>query len=387
MTFAMLLRMMEKHFRHAGLTKPLVKNLAYITYAFFVLSRGGRSGHGRLSLSALSRALTTSGTQKSKFKRLSRFLKNSRFTPEVMIPYLITFVMGRPKAPLTPVVVDQTSIGGIPVLMAGLLFSGRVLPIGFTCFLYETFYKSQNTLEAGFLTLLKAAFPRCTQPVFILDRGYGRQQMLHTFHRMRSVYIVRAKRNVLVWVKNKPLALGRLKYTLGKPKRYRHVLYRKDKKEAVDIVVYAEQGFKEVWYLLVPTDSQDVLPTQEVVRLYRERMQIEQGFRDWKTHLGVRGLKLQVTPDVRLCRLLLSLCVAYSVLLLLGASPYATAMRPHVETPRCKPRHGTRKTLSVLTLGMVLWSLCDIYPRIIKQLKKILLALRRTSVLALAASF
>src|SRR3990170_7579396 len=172
MTFALLLCMMEKRFRHAGLTKPVIKNLAYITTAYFVLSRGGRSGNGKLSLSALSRALCTSGTQKSKFKRLSRFLKNPRFTPEVMIPYLIAFVLGRPKAPLTPVVVDQTSIGGIPVLMAGLLFSGRVLPIGFTCFLYETFYKSQNTLEAGFLTLLKAAFPRSTHPVFILDRGY-----------------------------------------------------------------------------------------------------------------------------------------------------------------------------------------------------------------------
>ena len=28
-----------------------------------------------------------------------------------------------------------------------------------------------------------------------------------------------------------------------------------------------------------------------VVALYRERMQIEQSFRDFKTHLGMRGLK------------------------------------------------------------------------------------------------
>ncbi len=336
MTFAVLLRMMEKRFLREGVTKPRVKNLSYITTAFFVLSRGGRSGNGKISLRALSRALLTKGTQKSKFKRLSRFLKNPRFTPEVIIPYVITFVLGTPKVALTPVGVDPTSIGGIPVLMAGLLFSGRVLPMGFTCFLYETFYKSQN---------------------------------------------------VWVWVKNKPLALGRLKHTVGKPKRYRHGLYRKDKKEAVDVIVYAEHGFKEVWYLLLPPDSKHVLPTDEVVKLYRERMPIEQGFRDWKTHRGGRGLKLQVTPEGRLGRLLLSLYVAYSVLLLLGASPYATAVRQHVETPRCKPRHGTRKILSVLTLGMVLWSLSDVYPHIIKQLKHILLALRRSSVLALAASF
>ena len=48
-------------------------------------------------------------------------------------------------------------------------------------------------------------------------------------------------------------------------------------------------------------------------------MQIEQGFRDWKTHLGVRGLKLESNPAVRMGRLLLAFALAYICLLLLGA--------------------------------------------------------------------
>jgi hypothetical protein len=42
--------------------------------------------------------------------------------------------------------------------------------------------------------------------------------------------------------------------------------------------VYCEKGFAEPWFLIVPPDSESWLPTAEVVRLYRQRMQIEQCF-------------------------------------------------------------------------------------------------------------
>ena len=45
---------------------------------------------------------------------------------------------------------------------------------------------------------------------------------------------------------------------------------------------------------MVPADSAVQLPTDDVVALCRERMHIELTFRDWKTHLGVRGLRLEV---------------------------------------------------------------------------------------------
>jgi hypothetical protein len=54
----------------------------------------------------------------------------------------------------------------------------------------------------------------------------------------------------------------------------------------VDVVVYQERGFQEAWFLIVPPDSKSWLPIQEVVRLYRRRMQIEQCLRNWKSHLG-----------------------------------------------------------------------------------------------------
>jgi hypothetical protein len=70
--------------------------------------------------------------------------------------------------------------------------------------------------------------------------------------------------------------------------------YQDTMQEPVEIVVFHDPDFQEPWFLLVPAGSEAQLPTAEVVALYRERMHIELTFRDWKTHLGVRGLRLEV---------------------------------------------------------------------------------------------
>jgi len=86
-------------------------------------------------------------------------------------------------------------------------------------------------------------------------------------------------------------------------------------------------------------------------------MWIELTFRDWKTHLGVRGLKLKVEPHIRMERLLLALTAAYIIVVALGACQYAIKVRLNCEILRTKPRHGTRRTLSVLSVGILMLSL------------------------------
>ena len=83
-------------------------------------------------------------------------------------------------------------------------------------------------------------------------------------------------------------------------------------------------------------------------------MQVEQSFRDFKTHLGLRGLKLKVDIAPRTGRLLLGFLIAYTLAILLGS--LSESARKFFEIPRKKPRHGTSRTLSVLTLAMNLLS-------------------------------
>jgi hypothetical protein len=124
----------------------------------------------------------------------------------------------------------------------------------------------------------------------------------------------------------------------------------------VDVIAFHEAGFKEPWWLLVPAGSAKILPTRTVVTLYRERMQVEHSFRDFKTHLGLRGLKLKVRIAERTGRLLLAFCIAYCLALVLGVSPEAQAARVDLEVQRRRARHGTRRTLSVLSLAMLMLS-------------------------------
>lgn len=125
-----------------------------------------------------------------------------------------------------------------------------------------------------------------------------------------------------------------------------------EKAEPVDVIVYREKGFQEPWFLIVPPNSESWLPTEEVVGLYRQRMQIEQCYRDWESHLGLRGLHLQANKSERLLRVLMGFTLAYLIVLLLGSDPLAERLRPHFERERHKPRHGTRKVLSVLSIAL-----------------------------------
>ena len=363
--------------RLGGLRVSVRRNLALLTVAMLLVFRAVRGGYGRLSLSALARSLPSAGDLAVKYKRLLRFLANKHFGAETMVPELAPLVVGRVKHRLVPVLVDQTDIAGVPTLMAGVIHRGRVLPIGFTCFAYRQLRRSQNTLETAFFQLLLASLPPGARPVFTADRQYGRGQLLLALNELGQLFILRGKGKVILWQDGRRRMMRHFRCAPGTPVRYGNLVYREDGVTTVDLIVYFEPGFKQVWYLLVPAGSEAALPTRQVVNLYRSRMQIEQGFRDWKTHLGVRGLKLQKDVALRLPRLLLALAIAYICVLLLGASAWAEPYRRRFETLRRRPRHGTRRTLSVLTFAMQLLGAPDLLTTCRRQLRRILRALTR----------
>ncbi len=184
-------------------------------------------------------------------------------------------------------------------------------------------------------------------------------------------FLVRAKKNVLVYYQGKAKALGRFPVKTGQIQCY-SVLYHSKQKIPLNLIIFRGKGYKETWYLLIPKEIP--LPPKEVVYLYARRMSIEQGFRDWKTHLGVRGLVFYCEdPAPRLTRLLLGFSLAYLLCLALGASGEAESVRAFVEIPRRKPRHGTRRTLSSLSIGILRFSL----PRFANLAHKDLFALLR----------
>jgi hypothetical protein len=361
------------------LRKWLALNIPIVIVAVLELWGGGRSGNGWLTLCALARALPLDESEKAREKRLYRLLANKHLDGTKMTPLLVCLALGLKPPPWIPIVVDQTTIQGVEVILAGVRLAGRTLPVAFASFRHSRIRKSQNAVESALLRLIAASLPAGCKPIYVLDRGYARVDLLKQLRDLRIPYLVRGRRNTTVRVAGmRPMGLGRLPHRAGHPQRYVNALYHANVKEPVDVVVYHDPEFKEPWFLLVPPNSEDLLPTQQMVDLYRERMFVELTFRDWKTHLGVRGLRLETEDRAeRLNRLLLAVTAAYIVAVLLGACPAGLRVRADCEVLRSRPRHGTRRRLSALTVGILMMSLDRFASLARKTLDAILTALRR----------
>lgn len=351
--------------------------LALLTVAMLQLWRGARSGNGWLTLCALSRTLPLDENEKARSKRLYRLLRNSSLDGTEMTPLLVRLALGANPRGWIPIVVDQTNVRGTQVIMAGVRVANRVLPVAFVCYEYDKIRKSQNIIENSLLLLIAACLPPSCKPVFVMDRGYARASLLKHLRTLNIPFVVRGRSNTIVRTGGQRLSLGRLSHRCGRPSRYSNAAYQDSSQEPVDVVVFHDPNFKEPWFLLVPAGSKDKLPTDEVVDLYRERMHIELTFRDWKTHLGVRGLRLEVDAAPRLGRLLLALSIAYILAVLLGSGEIASRVRAHSEVLRSKPRHGTRRRLGALSIGILALSLGRFAQLASRELDRLLAAFER----------
>jgi len=205
-----------------------------------------------LSLSALSRVMPLLVPEKMRSKRLYRLLSNKWLEGSVLTPMLVYLVLGEKPPQWIPIVVDQTTIRGVEVIMAGIHLCGRTIPVAFTCFTHETLYKSQNFIESALLKLIAASLPERCKPVYIMDRGYARVELINELKQLGIPFIIRGRKNVIVRVGKNTISLGRLSYRMGKPIRYNQILYHCTKQELIDVVVFHDPKFKEPWYLLLP---------------------------------------------------------------------------------------------------------------------------------------
>ncbi len=230
--------------------------------------------------------------------------------------------------------VARTDIRGEQVIMAGVRVAHRVLPVAFACYEYAKIHKSQNIIENSLLLLIAACLPPGCKPVFVMDRGYARASLFKQLRTLNIPFVIRGRSNTIIRTGDKRRSLGRLPHRRCQARRYSNATYQDSLQEPVDVVVFHDPAFKEPWFLLVPAGSEMELPTQDVLNLDRERMHIELTFRDWKTHLGVRGLRLEVDAAPRLGRLLLALSIAYILVVLLGSGEIAPRVRAYSEVLR-----------------------------------------------------
>ncbi len=375
---AQILPLVERFFE--SLHRPVRKNLVLLVSAFVTLTAVLRSGYGALTLASVARALPLATSFKDRYKRLNRFLDNPFFDPQGLTEGLFSLLWGSASAPtILPVILDQSTVGAAQLLLAGIPQAGRILPLALWIFTYQDIQnqpertKSQNFLERLFILRLLEAAPPLLTLCLILDRGYARVSLMEELlGQPRVFFVLRTQPKVVIQHKKhgrwKRCPIGHLRLHRGHPRRLERILYRGQKPIELDLIIYYEPGNKEPWYLLVPPGSADWFPTAQVAALYRRRMSIEQGFRDFKTHLGARGLQLQVRITERVQRLLQAFTLAYALIVSLGMSRVAEEARQRLEDCRCTPRHATTRILSARTIAALL--LCGLCAELLQSLMR-----------------
>lgn len=263
----------------------------------------------RLTLTDLARSWPDAVWMHAPLKALDRLLSNRHLHRQIvplhqaMVPWLIV-------QPLPLLLVDWSDLKGDGrwcLLRASVPVGGRALTV------YERIYPirqmNQPRAQLDFLADLRRLLPAGTTPLLVTDAGFRsdwyrgvQQQGWHYLGRLRNNTQVRAQAED-AWqactslhgrARSKAQELGRHEIVKSHPlscrlvlaqrsRRHRDQLTRTGKPQQGTQARKARKGAREPWLLVtsLPTTTRSA---SQLVAAYARRMQIEEAFRDLKSH-------------------------------------------------------------------------------------------------------
>lgn len=151
----------------------------------------------RPNLASVGRQLAGPTTAKSAIKRAWRFIDNGRIEVSDAMAGVVKKLTRRRKKRLL-VSFDWTEIRTFHTLMAAACIGGRAVPLVWVSFPEWKLKRSQNSLEAGLLRLLRTRIPESVEVVILADRGFGRAEWAAVCQHLGFRYLVRIKSSVTI---------------------------------------------------------------------------------------------------------------------------------------------------------------------------------------------
>lgn len=186
-----------------------------------------------------------------------------------------------------------------------------------------------------------------------MDRGFGYEYFLNKFIELKVNYIVRIrdlKTHVILKRNGKVYHLADLVAKVrGEPILFK-VLYKK----VITINVVTVRKGNSLWVLATNLDD-----TRAVVELYKQRMKIEESFKDWKS-TGFDIEKIQIRDWNILHKMIWCVVIAHLILYLLGEA--IDKSKQHKKLFKKFIQH--RRNLSCVQLAWKAWlfAMGDILP-------------------------
>lgn len=333
---------------------------------------GALLGERRLGLTVLGRALSGPVATKHSIKRVDRLLGNPRLHQERPLFYWLvaSLLIGHTTRPL--ILVDWSPIddrGRQFLLRAAVPFAGRSLPI------FEKVHHKDSCprCEAYLLAALAEILPDDATPILVTDAGF-RNPWFRAVEARGWYYVGRVRSPTRCQVPghewqpvstlfsqatSTPRALGSVQIAESNPLSTRMVLYHRPPKRRKHRnkrdQVSQDSGSraiarrqKEPWVLVSNLPARSALPGK-LVGIYRQRMQIEEGFRDVKSPLFGLGFGMHQSRQGRRIEILLLIAMLANVAVMVGGLHVRDSGQQ-----RCYQSNSTRhrNVLSVWRLGL-----------------------------------
>lgn len=327
----------------------------------------------RLTLMELARHFPGAERIRAPLKRLDRLLGN-RSVQAVRTRIYQAALAWLLRSPQPVLIVDWSEIksdGQWHLLRAGVACRGRTVTV------YEEVHpqakKNNSTVESAFLKQLKRLLPDQVSPIIITDAGFKVPWFRavealgwHWIGRVRSRILLRfpgqsdwiASHTLYAQATTKGRDLGNVELTRSNPITCRLTLTRRSRQGRMERTRYGQRArgghsrklarrTREPW-LLASACSLDDESAAEIVKLYARRMQIEQSFRDLKSHRYGCAFEDTLTRDPRRLEMLLLIHALACLVAWLAGLMVATMTLAH---DGGKKRHRQRRHHSIVWIG------------------------------------
>lgn len=284
----------------------------------------------RLTLMELARHFPGAERIKAPLKRLDRLLGNRSVQAIRTHCYqaALTWVLRMPRPVLIVDWSDARPNRRWQLLRAAVVAKGRAITV------YEEVHPLAKLgsphIEAAFLKRLQSLLPKNTRPILLADAGFrvpwcrvvdamGWQFIVRVRHRSRVRFLGEnrwmASKMLYVRARTRAVSLGVVELTQSKQFPCHLVLVRHTRRGRVHLTCRGERARgghsrkmasreHEPW-LLATSLSLSSHSATEIVALYAKRMQIEQSFRDLKSHRYGAAFEYSLTRDPQRLEILL----------------------------------------------------------------------------------
>jgi len=260
----------------------------------------------KLTLTEIGRELNSKAQEKHNIKRVCRLLGNVNLYNERHLIYQFMMKTLLSKEPI--ILVDWSSLDEVKgqfLLRAAIPFENRSLTI------YQEVHKTENSsqIELAFLNTFKSLMPKKCVPIIVTDAGFKgpwfnmiTELGWHFVGRVRSnmqYYSPELKKwESCVDVRSRAtfkgthvpdILLGKkwqipCQMVLQKLKsKDRHKLNRRGQRSSSSRTKQYSKSYNDPWVIVTSLESNKHNLIKPILRIYEQRMPIEEGFRDMKS--------------------------------------------------------------------------------------------------------